>query len=367
MTEEPVSAADLLASAAAFRRQGRLDLAEDLCRRAIRTDPASMEANHQLGRILELRGRLDEAEAPYRRVLEGSPGAPSTATALGQLLLSRGLYDEGFALFEGRFGVTPERAKPNLPYPEWRGEDVAGKRLLIWIEQGFGDQIQFARFAPILKARGADVTLLCLQPLERLFAASLGVRVVATSGRVEFPDPDYWVMACSLAWRLGVGPHDIPAEPYLRAPLPGPALPPGFKVGLMTAGNPTHANDANRSLPAAQAERLKAMAATAIDLSPASTGARDFAETAALIAQLDLVVSVDTSVAHLAGAMGKPCWVLLPEIGVDWRWFRARTDSPWYPTARLYRQSASGDWGEVVDRVLADVRAMRDALDSNRG
>ena len=367
MTDETVSTVDLLVGAIAFRSQGRLDLAEDLHRRAVRTDPTSLQANHELGRVLELRGRLDEAEATYRRVLAMAPGAPSTATALGQLLLSQGRYEEGFAFFEGRFGVTPERAKPSLPYPEWRGEDVAGKRLLIWIEQGFGDQIQFARFAPVLKARGADVTLLCLQPLERLFSASLGVRVVATSGRIEFPDPDYWVMACSLAWRLGVGPQDIPAAPYLSAPASGPDLPPGFKVGLMTAGSPTHTNDANRSLPAAQAERLRAMAATVIDLSPAATGARDFAATAALIDQLDLVVSVDTSVAHLAGAMGKPCWVLLPRIGVDWRWFHERTDSPWYPTARLYRQPASADWGEVVDRILADVAAMRDASESHGG
>lgn len=358
MTEE-VPAADLLAGAMTCRRDGRLDLAETLVRRAIAADPASRAAHRQLAELLERQGRFDEAEAAYRRVLQLAPRDPSTAMTLGQLLLSQGRYEEGFALFEGRFGLTPERAKPDLPYPEWRGEDVAGKTVLIWIEQGFGDQIQFARFAPRLKALGADVTLLCLQPLARLFAASLEVRVVATSGRIEFPDPDYWVMTCSLAWRLGVGPQDIPAEPYLRAPSPGPTLPAGFKVGLMTAGSPAHANDENRSLPAAQAARLKAMAPTVIDLSPASTGARDFADTAAVIAQLDLVVSVDTSVAHLAGAMGKPCWVLLPEIGVDWRWFRGRTDSPWYPSARLYRQSNPGDWGEVVDRVLADVLAMR--------
>ena len=309
--------------------------------------------------VLERQGRLAEAEAAYRRVLAAAPGAAAVATALGQLLLSQGRYDEGFAFFEGRFGLTPARAKPTLPYPEWRGEDVAGKNVLIWIEQGFGDQIQFARFAPHLKARGADVTLLCLKPLERLFAANLDVRVLGTSGPVEFPDPDYWVMACSLAWRLGMGPQDIPGAAYLRAPSPGPVLPPGFKVGLMTTGSPAHANDANRSLPPDQAARLAAMAATVIDLDPARTGARDFADTAALIDQLDLVVSVDTSVAHLAGAMGKPCWVLLPEIGTDWRWFRDRTDSPWYPTARLYRQSAGAGWGPVIDRVLADVQALR--------
>lgn len=352
--------AHVLAEALSFEMRSRLAEAEGLCREALRLDPASLQGWHQLGRVLERRGRLGDAEAAFRRVLDLAPGAPSTALELGQLLLSQGRYDEGFAHFEGRFGLTPARAKPALPFPEWRGEDVAGKKLLIWIEQGYGDQIQFARFAPRLKAMGADVTLLCLQPLERLFAANLGVRVIATSGAVEFPDPDYWVMACSIAWRLGIGPEDIPAAPYLR-PIGevqlGDRRPGEFRVGLMARGNPGHANDANRSLPADQAARLAQMPARVVDLDPASTGARDFADTAALIDELDLVVSVDTSVAHLAGAMGKPCWVLLPAIGCDWRWFRDRTDSPWYPTLRLYRQPAGGDWGPTVGRVLADVGA----------
>lgn len=353
------AAADRVTQAFACQAQGRLDEAEALLRSAVADDPTSLRGHHVLGRLLMRRGRFAEAEAAFRRVLDLAPGAPSTRLALAHLLLSQGRYDEGFAYFEARFEIAPEKAKPALPFPEWRGEDVAGRKLLIWIEQGYGDQIQFARFAPRLKALGAHVTLVCLSPLHRLFAENLDVRVIAASGRIDFPDPDFWTMPCSLAGRLGIGLDQLSGAPYLRAP-PGPRrdLPPGLKVGLMTRGNPAHGNDANRSLPPEQAERLRAARATVVDLDPASTGAADFADTAALIDQLDLVVSVDTSVAHLAGAMGKPCWVLLPELDCDWRWLRDRRDSPWYDSARLYRQTPRCDWGEVIDRVLADVAAL---------
>jgi hypothetical protein len=166
-------------------------------------------------------------------------------------------------------------------------------------------------------------------------------------------------MACSLAGRLGATPQRLPAAPYLRAARPWPRpLAPGFKVGLMTAGNPVYANDANRSLPEAAAAALFGLVARPVDLRPSQTGAADFADTAALMAELDLVISVDTAAAHLAGAMGKPCWVLLPAANPDWRWMRGRRDSPWYPSVRLYRQPAPGDWGPVLDEVAADLDAL---------
>ena len=283
------------------------------------------------------------------------PTAAAAAGALGARLLSEGRYEEGFALWEGRH-AAPRLAKPKLAWPEWRGEPLAGKRLVVWPEQGLGDQIMFARFAPLLQRQGVDVTVLCLPPLQRLLAGCLGVRVLAATGAVSFPDPDYWVMTCSLAGRMGVTVESIPAAPYLRALGPGPGLPEGFKVGLVTSGSPAHGNDAQRSLPPQEAARLRAMAAQVVPLDPANTGARDFADTAAIVEQLDLVVTVDTAAAHLAGAMGKPCWVLVPAVGTDWRWLQARSDSPWYPSVRLYRQPRAGAWDEVADRVLADVR-----------
>jgi len=356
----PESRDERLAQAAALRAAGDGRAAEAVYRRMIAADERDAEPHHLLAGMLAATGALRGAEAEYRRTLELAPSAASTARVLATLLLSQGRYAEGFALYEARH-AAPHLAKPPLPYPEWTGQDLAGKRLLIWPEQGFGDQIQFARFAPILQRAGVDVTLLCAAPLTRLFAGCLGVRVLSAEGEVEFPAPDHWVMTCSLAARMGVEPATIPGAPYLHAldPPPGPAAegPAGARIGVMTAGNPTNLNDANRSLPPEVAARLADLPG-AVDLGPARTGARDFADTAAILAGLDLVITVDTAVAHLAGAMGKPVWILIPDTGADWRWLRRRTDSPWYPTARLYRQGAADSWAAVVERVVADAAGL---------
>jgi hypothetical protein len=349
--------ADLLARAGQARAAGDLAAAEKLYAQAVREHPDEPEPLHHLGGIHLAREDFDKAEAAYRRVLALAPNADSTGRVLGTLLLSRGAYEEGFAVFEARH-ASPPMSKPDLPFPEWRGEPVAGRRLLIWPEQGFGDQIQMARFAPILKAMGAELTLLCRPGLVRLFQASLGVTVLAAEGKVDIPDPDFWVMQGSIGWRIGVTPETIPAEPYLRAPGKWPALGEGFKVGLRTSGNPGHENDANRSLPREAADGLRALPVRTFDLDPAATGATDFADTAAILDQLDLVISVDTAVAHLAGAMGKPCWTLLPRTMTDWRWMRGRTDSPWYPSMRLYRQETAGDWAPVLEQVAKDLAAL---------
>jgi hypothetical protein len=243
-----------------------------------------------------------------------------------------------------------------FPFPEWRGQELAGKRIVVFPEQGFGDSIQFARFAPQLAALGARVTLLAEPGLFRLYRDSFeAVEVIAANGPVEFPDPDYWAKICSLAYRFGVTPRTIPAAPYLKARQPPPQPAPGRRVGVMANGNPRHKRDLLRSLPEAQARVLLDLG---VSLHPADTQAYDFAETAALIETLDLVISVDTSVAHLAGALGKPCWVLLPAEKPDWRWMTGRTDSPWYPSIRLYRQATPGDWRPVLDAVRRDLDAL---------
>jgi tetratricopeptide (TPR) repeat protein len=349
--------AALLARAAAARAEGDLARAERLYAEAADHWPGEPEPRHHLAGVHLAQGRLAEAEADYRRTLARAPNAGATRRVLATLLLSQGRFAEGFVLFEARHEL-PSMAKPALGFPEWRGEPVAGKRLLIWPEQGFGDQIMAARFAPVLKAMGAAVTLVCAPPLARLFAGSLGVEVIAAAGAIDFPDPDYWVMSGSLPGRLGVTVETIPGAPYLRAPQ-GAALPgAGRKLGLMTRGNPQYETDAHRSLPAGDAEALRGLPARIVDLDPAATGAADFADTAALIAGLDLVISVDTAAAHLAGAMGKPCWVLLPAVGTDWRWLRRRSDSPWYPSMRLYRQLPGEDWAPVIARLAEDFRAL---------
>ncbi|MFN3583133.1 glycosyltransferase family 9 protein [Phenylobacterium sp.] len=204
-----------------------------------------------------------------------------------------------------------------------------------------GDQIMFARFAARAASEGADVTVLTPTPLARLFR-SMPVEVVEARGAAEFPDPDYWVMSSDIAGRAGATLETLPSAPYLSAQ-PGTSS----VVGVAWRGNPAFRNDANRSLPPDLGERLLALPG-AVSLAPEDSGARDFQDTAEIIAGLDLVVSVDTAVAHLAGALGKPVWILVPDLTTDWRWMQHRIDSPWYPTARLWR---GGDWRPVVEAI----------------
>jgi hypothetical protein len=274
----------------------------------------------------------------------------------GLQLLAQGRYAQGWPLYEARFEVGRDgMAKPALPYPEWKGEDLVGKELLIWPEQGLGDQIQFARFAPILAARGARVTLICLPPLKALLSQLKDVQVLAAVGGVEFPDPDFWVMSGSLPRWMDITLETIPLAPYLVAQA-APRLPAARpRVGIVTHGSPSHSNDANRSLDLVSAQRLMNLVPGAVSLDPSSTGANNFADTACIVAGLDLVICVDTSAAHLAGAMGKPCWLMLPAVNTDWRWLQGRGDSPWYPSLRLFRQTRARDWSGVIDTISVEL------------
>lgn len=263
----------------------------------------------------------------------------------GLELLAAGNYSEGFALYEGRRGginpvLNPAQQWPGLRCPEWQGEELSGKHVLVFGEQGFGDSIMFARFIPSLHALGATVTYVCGSGLERLFPNGHVARK-----RHDFPPGHYWSLVGSLPHKLGVALDTLP-PPH---PIDRAAQRHGG-VGVVPSGRPTHENDANRSLDPQSAARLLELGR---DLRPEATGARDFAETADIIAALDLVITVDTSVAHLAGSMGKAVWVLLPAHGVDWRWMRDRMDSPWYPSARLFRQGPAGEWPAVIAEVEA--------------
>jgi len=335
--------------ALAEQDQRRFEEAEHLYDRAVQLAPDDPDVHHNRGGFFKLLGRLEEAEASLREALRLRPAAPKIRHALGIVLLSQGRYAEGWPYYDARHEI-PELGlpKPAVSYPEWRGEDLSGKKLLIWGEQGLGDQVMFARFAPLLQAQGAVVTLFCHPALSRLFDG-LGVRIVPMSGQVDFPEPDYMVMSGSVAGRAGVSPSTLPRAPYLR----GTVAPRGG-IGVVSRGNPKHANDRNRSLPDAAAARLMTLPG-AVNLLPEHTGAKDLQDTADIIAGLDLVITVDTSAAHVAGAMGKPVWILLPTLMNDWRWMEGRDDSDWYPSARLYRQVEPGDWDSVLDRVERDL------------
>jgi hypothetical protein len=301
---------------------------------------------HATGSFHALRGEWPAAEAFFRRALTVDPQDPIVRHALAVSLLGQGRYHEGFPLYAGRTAIPALNVpKPRLPFPEWRGEDLKGRSIVIFPEQGFGDQIMLARFAPVLRDLGADVTLLCSPQLERLFAATLGVRVISASGLVDFPDPAFWTLIGDLPGYLTNSADDVPGTPYLSVSAERRG-----GIGLVRNGNPRHVNDANRSLPA---DLVLPFATTS--LAPLDTGAADFLDTAQIVAGLDGVVTVDTSVAHLAGAMGKPTWIMLPAHGTDWRWMAERADSSWYPSARLYRQRTPGDWTRVVAEIAAAV------------
>lgn len=315
-------------------------------------------------------GRLDDAEAMYRDLANGA-GGEQARFFLGQVLLTRGAYREGWAMFEHR----PQRA---VPLARWRGEALHGQSILIHGEQGFGDNIQFARFIPEVARRGGKVALACKPGLEGLLRPLDGVDSIVGEGRGV--DAAIHCPMMSLPHVLGVGLDDLPgAMPYLSPPAPLAAAwqrrlsGPGLKVGLVWAGNPEFSHDHLRSpglaalLPlltvpgvtlfglqlgprAAEAAMLPA-GAPFVDLGPSLTS---FEETAAAMAALDLVICSCTAAANLAGALGIPFWVLLA-YAPDWRWLRGRDDSPWYPSARLFRQSEPGAWG-------APVEAMRLAL-----
>ena len=340
--------------------QDRLAQAERIYLRILSKSPRHWPALHNLGSIYKSTGRLALAEVTLAKALQVSPNSAESRYQYGLALLGQGRYAEGLPYFESRFDLAQGGSrKPVLPFPEWRGEDPADKSILIFPEQGLGDQLQAARFAPELVRRGADVTLLCAPPLHsilnRSFAAT-GVRVVPGAGKVEFPDPDYWCMSDSLAGLLGVTPETALGAPYLQAD-PRSAGHADRRIGFAWRGNPNNPNDRHRSLPEDMAQALIASTPGLFSLHPEDTGAKDFLETAEIIRGTTLTISVDTSIAHLSGALGHPTFVLLPYLHTAWRWMRDVDTSFWYPSATLFRQAPDSEWGPVLTAVSRTLQA----------
>lgn len=293
------------------------------------------EPIYRLGNQLWRAGKLTDAEGAYREALSLCDH-PDIRLNLGNVLLCQGRDREGWLHYQWR---KERRASPanRLGFPEWRGESLAGKRLFIWPEQGLGDQIFAARFLARLEA---EVTLVCAPALASLFG-QLPVRIIPRHDPVSVrPDYDFWTLPlCLPQWVEASQPPYLSAAPSQRG-----------EIGIMWRGNTLP--DPRRSLPEAQAERLLALPG-AISLHPEDTGARHFLDTAEIIAGLDETISIDTSVAHLTGALGKRGTVLLQAQQPDWRWRESLSGrSDWYPSIRLVRQASPGDWASAVDQVM---------------
>jgi Flp pilus assembly protein TadD len=394
----------------------RLDTeAAEMCYRlSIELDPSYAETHLDLGALLASKKRFAEAETAYKQAIALSPDSPVGWSNLGvlyacmkreaeaeqcyrtamslddgyamarynlsYLLLRQGRFEEGWACLEARNWYAAWAAK--LQCPRWQGESIVGKSILIGYEPGHGDMIQYCRYAAVLKQHGAAaITLICHPALKALFATLEGVDIVLSfDDRLPSSGWDFWTPPLSIPHYCKTRIDSIPATiPYLQAEArrveKWAALLPkdGLRVGLVWKGNPLFDNDADRSLPSLDvlAPLGKAAGVNFISLQKGEgedeaiqtpgglhlihlgSQLTDFADTAAVIANLDLVICVDTAVAHLAGALGKPCWVLLPDYKTDWRWMADRTDTPWYPgTMRLFRQPTMGDWNSVVVEVV---------------
>lgn len=364
-------------------RLGRVEAAERLYREAIRLEPEFATAHSNLGVLLTDSGREALAEACFRRAFELQPDNLQARMNFGQWLLMQGRLAEGWPLYEGRqFVFDQGRGEPMLrrpDFPQWQGESLRGKRIIVLPEQGLGDEIQFVRYLAWLKAQAPEqLTLICRPQQKALLATLHGPDQVVGLDEVEphlAQRYDYWVLLLSLPLYAGTTLASIPtAIPYLfpdpvRQARFAPLLAgEGRRVGVVWKGNPKHLNDAERSLPSlevlallwrVEGIRFFSLQKSALELAwPPSlplvdlgSMIDDFADTAAVLSQLDLLICVDTSVAHLAGALGLPCWVLLPCYKPDWRWLIKREDSPWYPTMRLFRQEQRGDWQAPVARL----------------
>lgn len=352
-------------------------------RRAITIDPSFAKGYYNLGCIAQQGNEAREAERLYRQAIALEPDLVEAHWNLSNILLLQGKLVEGFREYRWRW-KRKKAVTIILPLPEWQGEARPGETILIVTEQGKGDTLQFIRYLPLVRERVGGIIVACEQSLQPLLRGMAAIDQVINKKEIgRFCDTvSCYVPLLNLPEILGTTPETIPAAvPYLHADSKRIAdvahiFAPhrsSFKVGLVWRGNPEHKNDHNRSCPAEELAPLATlknitlfslqMRETLPDRLPATINLapqiKSFADTAAMMAHLDLVLSVDTAVAHLAGALGRPVWILLPFVP-DWRWMLDRDDSPWYSTMRLFRQTRAKQWNEVLGRVRQELMFIGD-------
>ncbi|MDQ7787562.1 MAG: tetratricopeptide repeat protein [Thermodesulfovibrionales bacterium] len=399
-----------------FRDKGYLEEAKNSYQKALQINPGFVLAHNNLGTVLHDRGQFEEACKSYQKALDINPKYLPSYNNMGVALREEGRFrdakmwyekalaidpddpeahwnmaitsllegelEEGWREYEWRLkrkGVTVLERPPSQP--RWNGSNAAGRTVLLYAEQGMGDTVHFIRYAPLVAGRGARVIVECQRELLTLVKNVKGVEEVFEKG-AELPAFDIWCPLLSLPLLFATKLETIPANvPYLSVQevrkeswrqrlLGGPS---GFRVGLVWAGNPKYRQDRIRSCPLEFLQALSNLdriVLYSLQKGPSAQQienphgglriinymeeANDFEDTAALIANLDLVISVDTAVLHVAGAMGKRTWALLPYTP-DWRWMLNRADSPWYPTMRLFRQPKFGDWESVIQNILREL------------
>jgi tetratricopeptide (TPR) repeat protein len=367
----------------AFRRLGRLDEAADCCRAALAARPSFADGHNTLGLVLAAQGRPGEALPHFDRALQLRPDVPEYHLHRGLALLVQGNFPEGLREYEWRRQCLGLGLRP-LAGPAWDGAPFAGRTLLLHAEQGIGDTVQFIRLAPLVKQRGGTVLFLGPAAFLPLLDGCRGI-----DGRISTVPPgiDLHASLLSLPHLLGITLETIPAEvPYLfpaeqrvehwRTRL---ADLHGRKVGLVWQGNPQHAEDRLRSIALEQFEPLARIPGVQLVSMQVGAGSEQVREcrfdivdlgsqldptpgavhdAAAVLRNLDLLISCDTGLAHLAGALGVPVWLAVP-FAPDWRWLREREDSPWYPTMRLFRAPAPAMWGPVVARMAKALHSLK--------
>ena len=360
--------------------------AEKSYRRAVHLSPLSAPAWNNLGVLLATLKREGEAECCYRHALKLLPAYAKATFNLSYLLLRQGRFEEGWKSLEARDWIQAPVGSAHQS--RWQGESVIGKSVLVCAEGGYGDVIQFCRFAPLLKRQGCSrVGIYCPPALEGLLKTLNGVDdIIAWGASSDFSGWDFWTPMFSIPHFLGTRLDTIPASlPYLFADpercdrwkkdLRADCL----KIGLAWKGSPLCRHDAERSLPDLSVlsplwglsgiQFVSLQQGSKFSTPPQVSDIRqecldwghhihDFADTAAMVACLDLLISVDTAAAHVAGALGKPVWLMLSDYMTDWRWLTDRSDSPWYPGSfRLFRQPGAGDWDSVVSDLSSALKS----------
>ncbi|HVT88132.1 MAG TPA: tetratricopeptide repeat protein [Tepidisphaeraceae bacterium] len=389
--------------ASILRERRQLEQAETSVRRALNLNPRFPAALINLGNILKDRGQIDQAIESFQQALNFGASRPEILNNIGDALRAKGEYAEARTALEEAINLAPDMAVAHwnlsllhllagdLPRGfeeyEWRlrlidadssrfnkhmwdGGELNGQTILLHAEQGFGDAIQFIRYAPLVAQRGGKIIVECQRTLVKLLRSAPDVSAVFGKGE-KLPEFDCHVPMLSLPRIFNTTLESIPATvPYLsvdeqltsqwQSRLPNEA---GIrKIGLVWQGNPKHINNRNRSLsptnfqplinlPGVKCFSLQIGGAPVHNVTDLASDLRDFADTAAALNELDLLITVDTAATHVAGAMGRPVWLLLPLIP-DWRWLLDRADSPWYPTMRIFRQAKVGDWSDVMDQIM---------------